>query len=191
MPIDPEPTVFLRTIAICGVAVMLIAKICYECGLDALRGRLQSLEAELFEFVRLGYLKSGDPAYDMLRDSIRSLAHFTYRIGLTRYLGAILFRHADMGSATVAVHERRWSEAVDQIDSEETRNSIADLRQRLLMEVICHVTLGAVPLAPRLLIGAILPTVPEGVRHAAMRSARLVEVLAGSADPWPRPAWSG
>ncbi len=191
MPIDTEPTVLLRTIAICGVAIVLIAKICHECGLDALRRRLQTREAELLEFARLGQLRPSDPAYAMLRDSIRNLARFSYRISLTRYLAAILVGRAKSGPAMIDSMERMWAQALDRIDNTEVRNEIAALRQRLLMDVICHVALGAVPLAPKLLSGAILPKVPDRIRSAAIRGARLVEVLAGVADRWPKPAWCG
>ena len=190
MPIDAEPAVLTRTIAICALAVLLIAKICRECGMDALRSRLHALEAELFEFARLGQLETSDPAYAMLRDSIRSLAGFSYRISLTRYLGATLFGRAETEPAIVDSRERSWAEALDQIENEYVRNRLAGLRERLLVEVIGYLALGAVPLAPRLFSGPLLPTVPKRLRLAAIRRASIVEALAGSADQWPSPAWS-
>ena len=37
MPIESEPTVVLRTIAIAMLAALLIARICRECSVEALR----------------------------------------------------------------------------------------------------------------------------------------------------------
>ena len=52
MPIDQETLNLLRTALLATATVLLIAKICRECGAEGLRRRLRLLETELFELGR-------------------------------------------------------------------------------------------------------------------------------------------
>lgn len=186
-----EPVVLLRTVAFAALCACLIWKICRECGVEALQGRLRALDSEVFEFVRSGQVAPGDPAYGMLRESIRRVIQFAHRISLTRYLATTLSGPAAARFAKADSWERTWEDALSQVGSEELRRRLKDLRERLLMEVSGQIALGAVPLGSKLFCDALLPIVPNEIRLAAIRRARIVEALATSTERPSGPAWTG
>ena len=178
MTLDSETTALVRSIVIGSVAILLIAKICWECGMEAFRSRLYILDAELFEFARRGLVGTADPAYAMLRDSIRSMIRFSNRITLFEHLATILLRRQPLATQAAERHFRRWMEALEQVGSEATRADLSDFRERLLIEVCGYMTFGVVPLAAALTEAVSLRSVFAKCRHFALRVAGLIEIQA-------------
>lgn len=178
MNLDSETTALARTVVICCVAVLLIAKICWECGVEAFRKRLYVLDAELFEFARHGRLGTGDPAYAMLRDSIQSMIRFSHQISLSEHIATILMRRQSMPTRAVERHSKRWTEALRRIGNDATRADLSGFRERLLIEICAYMTFGAVPLASALTNAISLQELVGSCRRFALRSASLVEVQA-------------
>lgn len=178
MNLDIETAALVRSIAIGSVAVLLTAKICWECGVEAFRKRLYVLDAELFEFARHGRVSTGDAAYALLRDSIRSMIRYSHQLSLSEHLATILFRRKSMPTQQVERHSRRWRTALDQIGSDGVREDLSNFRERVLIAVCGYVTFGAVPLATALTNAISLQEVFEQCRRFALRNASLVEIRA-------------
>ena len=178
MIFSEEILVFIRTMMIGLAATIWITKVFRELGAEALRRRLHGLDAELFEFARRGRIRTCDPAYAMLRDSIRATIQFSHRISLSRSLASTLLSGSPERKQTVESHMRDWAEALAQVECETTRTELANLHQRLLTVVSDYVTWGALPPA----------TVVRKRRCPALRHARLVEVQARFAVRTPSTA---
>ena len=178
MTVDSETTALMHTIVIACVALPLIAKICWECGLEAFRRRLYVLDAELFEFARHGRVCTGNPAYAMLRDSIRSMIRFSRRITLSEHLVTVLLRRPSLPIQAVERHSREWTEALSHVRSAATRGDLADFRNELLIDVSGYVTFGAVPLASALTNAIARRQVFDRCRRFALRNASLIEIQA-------------
>ena len=177
--LDSEFPFLARSLAFSSVAFLLIAKICWECGLEAFRHRLYVLEAELFELARTGKAATGEPACRMLRNSIRSMIRHSQG---TRPFPALGDWRADSASSTgggrrAALAE--WESAIARIGSDATRSELADLRERLLDAVGGFMTLGAVPLAAALSRTVSLGASIDRCRQFALRNGRWVEAQAG------------
>ena len=188
MTLDSETLALARTLAISFPAVLLITQICRECGANALRMRLHVLDAELFEFARRGRAGTGEPAYAMLRDSIRSMIWFSHRISLTQHLATVLFNRPPVPTQFVERYSRKWTVALAQVRNDVTRADLADLHERLLIEVSGYITLGAVPLASALSNAIPLGSVFDSCHRFALRNASLVEAQARYEDRLPAAA---
>ncbi len=193
MNFSEDTSTLLRTLLIAGFAAGMIAKVCRECGAEALRQRLYVLDAELFEFARLGHIGTRSPAYAMLRDSIRSMIRYSRRISLTRlllirFLGPLAAGRRVEPGRTLESHRSNWRQALGQVECAAVRKDLAELRERLLIEVGAHVAVGAIPLARQ--VFALVSLVPSfrSFRRLALRNAGLVEVLARSSERLPATA---
>lgn len=128
------------------LAMLLVAKLCWECAADLVRERLQVLEAELVGLARHGRLSTEDPAYAMLRDSIRGTVGLLYGTGMVRHLGTCLLGSPRRWVQVVDGHTKEWAEALAAIGSDSTRADLTHLRHRLLTLTSGWMTLGIYPL---------------------------------------------
>lgn len=177
--LDSEFPFLARSLAFSSVAFLLIAKICWECGLEAFRHRLYVLEAELFELARTGRAATGEPACRMLRNSIRSMIRHSQGLGLFRHLATGVLIRRPVPAEAVGLHSQKWESAIARIGSDATRSELADLRERLLDAVGGFMTLGAVPLAAALSRTVSLGASIDRCRLFALRNGRWVEAQAG------------
>lgn len=175
MELSEQTTTMLQTGLMTVVATLLVAKVSRECCADALRRRLGMFEAELFELARHGEIGFGDPAYAMLRHSIRCIVRHSHRISLTRFLADAVCRSCFTRSELVTNNLREWSEALANVKSDAARRQIAQFHERVLMEVGAHLALGLIPAARLRSKPGSLRSVLEGVRSLSMRNARIVE----------------
>lgn len=176
--LDPEFPFLAQSFAFSCVAFLLIAKLCWECSLEALRRRLYVLDGELFEFTRTGKAAAGEPACQMIRDGIRSMIRYSHGLGLCRHLAAGVLVQRPVPSQAVERHSEEWERAIALIASASTRSELAALRDRLLSAVSGYMTLGAVPLAAALSGTVSLGAPIDLCRRIALRSGRLAEVQA-------------
>ena len=188
MTLDSETLAIARALAISFPAVLLVAQICRECGANALRMRLHVLDAELFEFARRGRVGTGEPAYAMLRDSIRSMIRFSHRISLTQHLATVLFNRPPVPTQFVERYSQEWTVALAQVRNDVTRAELGSLHERLLIDVSGYMTLGAAPLASVLSDAIPLRTVFARCHRFALRNASLVEAQARYEDRLPAAA---
>lgn len=129
------------------LAMLLVAKLCWECAADLVRERLLGLEAELVGLARHGRLSTEDPAYAILRDSILGMVRFLHTNGMVHHLGTCLLGSPRMAVQIVDRHTREWTEALASVGSDSTRADLADLRRRLRTLISGWMTLGISPLA--------------------------------------------
>ena len=176
--LDSEFPFLARSLAFSSIAFLLIAKVCWECGLEAFRHRLYVLEAELFEFARTGKAATGEPACRMLRNSVRGMIRHSHGLSLFRHLatGGLIRRPAP--AEAIGRHSREWESAIAQIGSDATRSELSDLRERVLDAVSGHMTLGAVPLAAALSRTVSMGAPIDRCRRFALRNGRWIEAQA-------------
>ncbi len=147
MPIDQETLNLLRTALLATATVLLIAKICRECGAEGLRRRLRLLETELFELGRNRHVGFHDPAYTVLSRGIRSISQFSQEISLTRFAMSALFRRSVWTDENVRKYSREWEAALSQVQNPLARKKISHIHERVLLEVTRHLVMGSIPFA--------------------------------------------
>ena len=178
MTLDPETLSMVRAALLASAAVLAIAKISRQCSAEGLRRRLQFMEAELFESARLGYVGFGEPAYLLLRDSLRSVAWASQDFSLTRAGLALLQGHDIWRSANLQRQTRVWEEALDQVADWRSKTAIADMHRQMLRTVWTYLTLGAIPFAAWFCHGVVPVLTRLDGHRAPMRKTRLFEAYA-------------
>ena len=178
MTLDPETLSMVRAALLASAAVLAIAKISRQCSAEGLRRRLRFMETELFEFARLGHIGFGEPAYLLLRDSLRSIAWASQDFSLTRAGLALLQGHDIWRSANLQRQARAWEEALDQVADWRSKTAIADMHRQMLRTVWTYLTLGAIPFAAWLCHSVVPVFARLDGRRAPMRKARLLEAYA-------------
>ena len=178
MTLDPETLSMVRAALLASAAVLAIAKISRQCSAEGLRRRLRFMETELFEFARLGHVGFGEPAYLLLRDSLRSISWASQDFSLTRAGLALLRGHDIWSSANLQRQTRVWDEALNQVADWRSKTAISDMHRQMLRTVWTYLTLGAVPFAAWFCHG-LVPALTrlEGSR-APIRKTRLLEAYA-------------
>ena len=178
MTLDPEALSVLRAALLATAAAFAITKISRHCSAEGLRRRLRSVETELFEFARLGHIGFRDPAYLLLRNSLRSIVWASQDFSLTRAALAVLQGHDIWRSANLQLHTQAWEEALDQVADLRSKQTIAEMHRRMLRTVQGYLALGAIPFAAWLYqsVSPILAD-PNG-RPTPMVRARLLEAYA-------------
>ena len=172
---DQDSATILQAALMSTAAVLLVAKVCRECWADSLRRRLSALDVELFELARRGRIGFREPAFILLRDSIRDIVEFSHRIRLTRILAIALIRHVLAPRGLVANHVRRWHEAVYRVASESAREEIIRIHERVLIAVCTSMVPRWIPL-PSLLSGpGRLRWAWLGICEISSRSAGIAE----------------
>ena len=178
MTLDPETVSMVRATLLAGAAALAIAKISRQCSADGLRRRVRLIERELFEFARLGYVGFDEPAYLLLRDSLRSIAWASQDFSLTRAGLALLQGHDVWRSAKLQRQTRVWEEALDQVADLPSKMRIAAMHRRMLRTFWTYLTLGAIPFAAWF-CHAVVPVLARlKGRRAPMRKTRLLEAYA-------------
>ncbi|MYC65282.1 MAG: hypothetical protein F4X12_03015 [Acidobacteriia bacterium] len=178
MTLDPETLSMIRAALLASAAVLAIAKISRQCSAEGLRRRLRAMELELFEFARLGQVGFSEPAYLLLRDSLRSVAWASQDFSLTRAGLALLQGHDIWRSANLQRQTRVWEEALDQVVDWRSKTAIADMHRQMLRTVRTYLTLGAIPFAAWF-CHSVVPVFARLSRHRApMRKTRLLEAYA-------------
>lgn len=179
MPLDPETLSALRAALLATAVALAIAKISRQCSAEGLRRRLRAVETELFEFARLGHVGFRDPAYLLLRNSLRSIVWASQDFSLTRAALAVLQGHDIWRSANLQRHTQAWEVALDQVADLRSKQTIAEMHRRMLGTVQSYLALGAIPFAAWLYqgVGPILAALNG--HPAPLRRARLLK-----ADAW-------
>lgn len=145
--LDSEALLFMRSLMWFSIAFLLVAKIWWECRLEALRLQLRALDAELFDLARCGSAATGDLAYQVVRDGIRRAIRGTYRVSLFRHLTALLSRQPSLLAMAIERDSQHWEDALIELRIESTRMDLAALRQRVVLTVNRAMTPGAALLA--------------------------------------------
>ena len=179
MTLDPETLSMVRAALLASAAVLAIAKISRQCSAEGLRRRLRLMEAELFEFARLGHVGFGEPAYLLLR-----------RQPSQRWLGLAGFQ-PDARRAGSAARSRRLevreSPAADASLGGSARPSLRlalqgarlpKLHRQLLRTVWTYLTLGAIPFAACFCHGLVPVLDRLKGRRAPIGNTRLLEAYA-------------
>ena len=151
---DQDSAAILQAALMSTATLLLVAKVCRECWADSLRRRLSALDLELFELARRGRIGFREPAFMILRDSIRSIVAFSHRISLVRILAIVLIRHVLVPRGLVANYVRQWHEAVDRVESESAREQIILIHERVLIAICTSMVPWWIPL-PSLLSGPV------------------------------------
>ena len=178
MTLDPETVSLVRATLLASAAALAIAKISRQCSAEGLRRRLRFMEADLFEFARLGHVGFGEPAYLLLRDSLRSIAWASQDFSLTRAGLALLQGHDIWRAANLQRQTRAWEEALDQVTDLRSKMTITDMHRRMLRTVWAYLTLGAIPFAAWFCHGVVPVLARLKGRRAPMRKTRLLEAYA-------------
>ena len=175
MTLDPEALSVLRAALLATAAAFAITKISRHCSAEGLRRRLRGVETELFEFARLGHIGFRDPAYLLLRNSLRSIVWASQDFSLTRAALAVLQGHGLWRSGNLQQHTQAWEEALDKVADLHSKRTIAEMHRRMLRTVQGYLALGAIPFAAWLYqrVSPILAD-PKG-RPAPMGRVRLLE----------------
>ena len=169
-------------------SALLVAKVCRECGAEALRHRLYCLEVELFELARQGKIGFHDPAYAMLRDSVKNIIEFSRRISIARFLAIALFSLFLVRGRPVDAHMHEWHEALEQVESQAAREGIARLRERVLIEVSGSMLPVSKPVATLLSNVTSLRPAWLRFRSSALQFSLIVEAQARYFQRSPRSA---
>ena len=178
MTLDPETVSMVQAMLLAGAAALAIAKITRQCSAEGLRRRLRFIETELFEFARLGHVGFDEPAYVLLRDSLRSIAWASQDFGLARAGLALLQGHDIWRSMNLQRQTRVWEEALDQVADLRSKMTITDMHRRMLRTVWAYLALGAIPFAAWF-CNAVVPVLARlKERRAPMRKTRLIEAYA-------------
>ena len=187
MTLDPETLAVLQSALLASAAAFAVTKISRQCSAEGLRRRLRAVETELFEFARLGHIGFRDPAYVLLRISLRSVVWASQDFSLTRAALAALQGHDIWRSANLQRHTQAWDEALEQVADLRSKKALAEMHLRMLRTVQCNLALGAIPFAAWLYqdVGPILAS--PNKRPARMRGARLPEAYACALSSLPTP----
>lgn len=178
MTLDPETLSVLRAALLATAAAFAITKISRQCSAEGLRRRLRAVETELFEFARLGHIGFRDPAYLLLRNSLRSIVWASQDFSLTRATLAVLLGHDVWRSANLQRQTRVWEEALGQVMDQHSQEAVKEMHERMLRAVWSHLALGAIPFAAWLYQG-FSPILAELKAHPVPpRKARLLESYA-------------
>lgn len=168
----------VRAALLAGTALLAIAKISRQCSTEGLRRRLRFIETELFELARLGHVGFGEPAYLLLRDSLRSIAWASQDFGLTRAGLALLQGHDIWRSANLRRQTRVWEAALNQVADRRSRTVIAEMHRQMLGTVLTYLALGAIPFAAWF-CQSIVPVLDRlKGRRAPIGKTRLLEAYA-------------
>lgn len=178
MTLDPETLSMVRAALLASAAVLAIAKISRQCSAEGLRRQLRFMEMELFEFARLGQVGFGEPAYLLLRDSLRSIAWASQDFSLTRAGLALLQGHDIWRSANLQRQTRVWEGALDQVADWRSKTAMADMHRQMLKTVWTYLILGAIPFAAWFCRSVVPVFARINGRRAPMRKARLLEAYA-------------
>ena len=178
MTLDPETLSIIRATLLASAAVLAIAKISRQCSAEGLRRRLRFMETDLFEFARLGHVGFGEPAYLLLRDSLRSIAWASQDFSLTRAGLALLQGRDVWRSANLQRQTRVWEEALDQVADWRSRTAIAGMHRQMLRTVWTYLTLGAIPFAAWFCHSVVPVFARLNGHRAPMRKTRLLEAYA-------------
>ena len=178
MTLDPETLTTVRAALLASAAVLAIAKISRHSSAEGLRRRLRAIELELFEFARLGQVGFREPAYVLLRDSLRSIGWASQDFSLTRAGLALLRGHDIWRSANLQRQTRVWEDALDQVADWRSKTAIADMHQQMLRTVLTSLTLGAIPFAAWFCHGLVPVLARLKGRRAPIRKTRLLEAYA-------------
>ena len=178
MTLDPETLSVLQGTVLIAAAALAIAKISRQCSAEGLRRQLRTIETDLFEFARLSNIGFGEPAYLLLRDSLRSIAWASQDFSLTRAALAMLQGHDIWWSANLQQQTQAWEEAVYQVADPRARRTITEMHQRMLSTVWSYLALGSIPFAAWLCrgVGPILADLKRG--PAPSRKPRLLDAYA-------------
>ena len=172
---DQDSAAILQAVLMSTATFLLVAKICRECWADSLRRRLSALDFELFEVARRGRIGFREPAFIMLRDSIRSIVEASHRISLVRILAIVLIRHVLVPRGLVANHVRRWHEAVNQVESESALEEIIRIHERVLIAICASMVPRWIPLPSLLSAPVLLLRAWHGVCDFSAGSPRIAE----------------
>ena len=172
---DQDPATVLQAALMSTAAALLVAKICRECWADSLRRRLSALDVDLFELARQGRIGFREPAFVMLRDSIRDIVDFSHRISLVRILAIALIRHVLARRGLAADHVVRWHEAVNRVESQSARELIIRIHEQVLIAVCTSMLPGWMPLHSLLSGPGHLRRAWLGVCEFSSRSAGITE----------------
>ena len=178
MTLDPETLSVLQGTLLIAAAALAIAKISRQCSAEGLRRQLRTIETDLFEFARLGNIGFGEPAYLLLRDSLRSIAWASQDFSLTRAGLALLQGNDIWRSANLQRQTRVWEEAIDQVVDLRSKMTITDMHRRMLRTVWAYLILGAIPFAAWFCHGVVPVLTRLKQRRAPMRKTRLLEAYA-------------
>ena len=178
MTLDPETLSVVRAGLLATAAAFAITKISRQCSAEGLRRRLRAVETELFEFARLGHIGFRDPAYLLLRNSLRSVVWASQDFSLTRAALAVLQGHDIWRSATLQRRTRAWEEALDQVADPSSKKAVTEMHERMLRTVWGYLALGAIPFAAWLYQGTVRVLADLKGRPTPQRSARLLEAYA-------------
>ena len=159
MTLDPETLTMLRALLLAALAGLAIAKISRQSSAEGLRRRLRTIEMELFEFARLGHIGFRDPAYLLLRNSLRSIAWASQDFSLTRAAVAVLRGHDIWWSANLQLAHpslgARQLESSGVADQHIEADGHGRLHEHMLLTLWAYLALGAIPFA------AWIPAGPE------------------------------
>ena len=171
-------------IAGANIALLWVLYRCWrEYRVDALRHRLFIFRDELFDYALSSELAFSDPAYVLLRRRINRMLRFAHKISFTRALFMVAFLPRSLNEEMLTDNEKKWADALGQLDRDEPREKIKELHEKVLLEVVRHMVMGAIPWMLVLLQALILQSLVQRIKGSLLRKASIVEVQAAYAVP--------
>ena len=175
-----------------GVANILlfganIALVCvwYRCWrgyrVDTLRHRLFVLRDELFDHALGGELAFSDPAYVLLRRRINCMLRFTHKISFTQAMFMLAFMPSALSAEILRAHDQEWKDALGQLVSHDSQERISEIHEEVLMTVLRHVMMGAIPWMFVILQALIVQSLVQRIKVTLLRKVSIVEVQAAYA----------
>ena len=174
----------VANILIAGTSIVLLC-VLYRCWrehrVDAMRHRLFVLRDELFDYALGGELAFDDPAYVLLRRRINCMLRFAHKISFTRALFMVELMPRALSAEILRGHDQEWKDALGQLLSHDSRERISELHEEVLMVVVRHVMMGAIPWMFVILQALILQSLVQRITKALLRKASIIEAEAAYA----------
>ena len=138
---------------------------------------------ELFDYALSSELAFSDPAYVLLRRRINRMLRFAHKISFTRALFMVVLLPRALSAEILRDHDEEWKDALGQLVSHDSRERISELHEEVLMAVVRHMVMGAIPWMLVLLQALILQSLVQRIKESLLRKASIVEVQAAYAVP--------
>ena len=108
---------------------------------DEFRQRMFAIRDELFDYANSGHIKFGDPAYQLLRNSMNGFIRYAHRLTFFQLMLTIIRWHVTEQVHPLTWH-LRWSQSLDSLP-DETRTAMSAFHGRAMDAVARHILGGS------------------------------------------------